>query len=45
MGSNMSPRVQPLFAMAHNSEHCGNLVTYFRIKGMVPPSTTREGRS
>jgi uncharacterized damage-inducible protein DinB len=26
---------------AHNAEHYGNLVTYFRIKGMVPPSTKR----
>jgi len=24
---------------AHNFEHYGNLVTYMRIKGMVPPST------
>ena len=24
---------------AHNSEHYGNLVTYLRIKGLVPPST------
>ena len=23
----------------HNTEHYGNLVTYFRIKGMVPPSS------
>jgi uncharacterized damage-inducible protein DinB len=46
MGQNMNPRVQPLFANAsHNVEHYGNLVTYFRIKGMVPPSTKREGGS
>lgn len=25
----------------HVQEHYGNLVTYFRIKGMVPPSTRR----
>jgi uncharacterized damage-inducible protein DinB len=24
---------------AHNNEHYGNLVTYFRIKSMVPPSS------
>lgn len=24
---------------AHNSEHYGNIVTYMRIKGMVPPSS------
>jgi uncharacterized damage-inducible protein DinB len=46
MGNNMNPRVAPLFNnVAHNSEHYGNLVTYFRIKGMVPPSTKREGGS
>lgn len=26
---------------AHNYEHYGNLVTYMRIKGMVPPSSQR----
>jgi uncharacterized damage-inducible protein DinB len=25
--------------VAHNNEHYGNLVTYFRIKGIVPPSS------
>jgi uncharacterized damage-inducible protein DinB len=41
---NAIPRAQPLFANAsHNVEHYGNLVTYFRMKGMVPPSTKREG--
>ena len=45
-GNNQIPRVQPLFANAsHNVEHYGNLITYFRIKGMVPPSTRREGGS
>ena len=24
---------------AHDFEHYGNLVTYMRLKGMVPPST------
>jgi hypothetical protein len=27
---------------AHDFEHYGNLVTYMRIKGIVPPSS--EGR-
>jgi uncharacterized damage-inducible protein DinB len=37
-------RVQPLFNnLSHNTEHYGNLVTYFRMKGLVPPSTKREG--
>lgn len=45
-GNNRIPRVQPLFAnVSHNVEHYGNLITYFRIKGMVPPSTKREGGS
>jgi len=30
------------FNTAHNYEHYGNLVTYMRIKGLVPPSS--EGR-
>ncbi|HEX9582686.1 MAG TPA: DinB family protein [Gemmatimonadales bacterium] len=28
-----------MFNVAHNSEHYGNIVTYFRLKGMVPPSS------
>jgi uncharacterized damage-inducible protein DinB len=45
-GDNQIPRAQPLFAnVAHNVEHYGNLVTYFRMKKMVPPSTKREGGS
>jgi uncharacterized damage-inducible protein DinB len=28
-----------MFNLAHNSEHYGNLVTYMRMKGMVPPSS------
>jgi len=27
------------FSSAHNMEHYGNLVTYMRIKGLVPPSS------
>ena len=35
-------RAQRLIANAgHLQEHYGNLVTYFRIKGMVPPSSKR----
>ena len=26
---------------AHLAEHYGNIVTYMRIKGMVPPSSQR----
>jgi len=37
------PRAQPLLSnVGHNVEHYGNLVTYFRMKGLVPPSTKRE---
>lgn len=28
---------------AHNSEHYGNIVTYLRAKGMVPPSSQQQG--
>ena len=28
--------------VGHDNEHYGNLVTYFRIKGMVPPSSKRQ---
>ena len=45
-GNNQVPRAQPLFSnVSHNVEHYGNLVTYFRMKKMVPPSTKREGGS
>ena len=45
-GNNQVPRVQPLFSnVSHNVEHYGNVVTYFRMKKMVPPSTKREGGS
>ena len=43
-GSGQVARVNPLIGnITHNVEHYGNLVTYFRIKGMVPPSTKRSG--
>ena len=28
---------------AHDFEHYGNMVTYMRIKGMVPPSSQPQG--
>lgn len=35
-------RAQVLIAnLAHNNEHYGNLVTYLRAKGVVPPSSER----
>ena len=30
------------FNIAHDNEHYGNMVTYMRIKGMVPPSSERR---
>jgi uncharacterized damage-inducible protein DinB len=30
------------FNTAHNFEHYGNLVTYLRLKGIVPPSSDRK---
>jgi uncharacterized damage-inducible protein DinB len=41
-GSAQVPRVTNLVGqIGHDNEHYGNLVTYFRIKGMVPPSSKR----
>ena len=41
-GSGQVPRANPLIGqIGHNNEHYGNLVTYFRIKGVVPPSSKR----
>ena len=34
------PRLNALqFNTAHDFEHYGNLVTYMRMKGLVPPSS------
>jgi uncharacterized damage-inducible protein DinB len=36
------PRLNALhFNTAHDFEHYGNIVTYMRLKGMVPPSSQR----
>ena len=41
-GTGQVPRAEPLIGqIGHNNEHYGNLVTYFRIKGVVPPSSKR----
>ena len=32
------------FNNAHNDEHYGNVVTYMRLKGLVPPSSENMGR-
>lgn len=41
-GSGEQARAEVLVGnIGHDAEHYGNLVTYFRIKGMVPPSSKR----
>jgi uncharacterized damage-inducible protein DinB len=46
VGQNQSPRGQLLIQnVSHNNEHYGNLVTYMRLKGLVPPSTERATAS
>jgi len=41
-GPGQVARANPLILqIAHDNEHYGNLVTYFRIKGIVPPSSKR----
>lgn len=40
-----SPRLMVLsFNTAHSYEHYGNLVTYMRLKGIVPPSSEPRGQ-
>lgn len=42
-GMGKGARALPLMInMGHVQEHYGNLVTYFRIKGMVPPSSQQK---
>jgi uncharacterized damage-inducible protein DinB len=42
MGQGEAPRVRLLIAnISHDNEHYGNIVTYMRLKGLVPPSTAR----
>jgi len=41
-GEQQMPRLTPLVTnIEHDFEHYGNLVTYMRLKGIVPPSTRR----
>ena len=38
------PRIAVMaFNTAHNFEHYGNVITYMRLKGMVPPSSQKGG--
>ncbi|MGD9906290.1 MAG: DinB family protein [Vicinamibacterales bacterium] len=46
MGQGQQARAQVLVQnISHSNEHYGNLVTYMRIKGLVPPSTERATTS
>jgi uncharacterized damage-inducible protein DinB len=40
-GGGAAPLIENI---AHDNEHYGNLVTYMRLKGLVPPSTERRAR-
>jgi uncharacterized damage-inducible protein DinB len=42
MGGQSSAAGFLAFAVAHGNEHYGNIVTYLRLKGVVPPSTARQ---
>jgi uncharacterized damage-inducible protein DinB len=42
-GGNQVPRSNALIGqIGHDNEHYGNLVTYFRLKNLVPPSSRRQ---
>ncbi|MGE0042458.1 MAG: DinB family protein [Vicinamibacterales bacterium] len=42
-GGGQAPRVATLLGnIEHVAEHYGNLVTYFRLKGLVPPSSAPQ---
>jgi len=41
-GTNQVTRISALVGqIGHDNEHYGNLVTYFRLKELVPPSSRR----
>lgn len=44
LGNKPTPTIRGavlMFNTTHNNEHYGNMVVYMRLKGHVPPSTTR----
>jgi len=42
-GSRDVPKTSPLLLLiAHSQEHYGNIVTYMRMKGLVPPSSEQQ---
>jgi uncharacterized damage-inducible protein DinB len=41
-----APKLSIIYAnIGHNMEHYGNMVTYLRIKGLVPPSSQKQSSS
>ena len=42
-GMKMSRLGWLMLEVTHDNEHYGNMVTYFRLKGMVPPSSAGPG--
>jgi len=43
LGNQSTTRIGAInFVISHNSEHYGNLVTYMRLMGLVPPSTAPQ---
>ncbi len=43
-GGRQSRHFALTYNIVHANEHYGNIVTYMRIKGLVPPSTARQNR-
>jgi hypothetical protein len=42
-GTDQVTRISSLVGqIGHDNEHYGNLVTYFRLKGLVPPSSRQR---
>jgi uncharacterized damage-inducible protein DinB len=41
-GSERTKLITLNFNTAHDNEHYGNIVTYMRIKGLVPPSSEKQ---
>ncbi|HYJ80899.1 MAG TPA: DinB family protein [Longimicrobiaceae bacterium] len=42
-GGNVTRMFALVLNASHNGEHYGNIVTYMRMKGMVPPSSRQQG--
>jgi len=42
MGRDFAKLTAPAGNIAHDYEHYGNMATYMRIKGIVPPSSEKN---